>query len=216
MVNDANLAALGEAHFGAAKTHRGVVHLSVRDGIGAGFVFGGALLAGANGFAGELAHVQVDDRGDFCGCGNRGCLATEVSNPSVLAALAGICGQPVTFEDLQALITAGDAVALRYLRDLGVMIGRPMATLVTALDPDCIVVDGSLGQAVVPLAAGLTAELSHRCPPMLMSRLSVLPGTLANAVACGAVAAANTVARSRTTGIRPPFEPVPASGSAPG
>src|SRR5437879_5172309 len=36
MVNDANLAALGEAHFGAAKTHRGVVHLSVRDGIGAG------------------------------------------------------------------------------------------------------------------------------------------------------------------------------------
>ena len=214
MVNDANLAALGEARFGAAQAYRSVVHLSVRDGIGAGFVFGGVLLAGASGFAGELAHVQVDDHGDFCGCGNRGCLATEIRDPSVLRALGSIYGQPVTFDDLQALIAAGDAIALRYFRDLGVMIGRPTATLVTALDPDCIVVDGSLGQAAVPLAAGLTAELSHRCPPMLLSRLSVRPGTLANAIARGAIAAANTVAQSLTAGTQPPFAPVAAPGSA--
>lgn len=214
MVNDANLAALGEAHFGAARAYRGVVHLSVREGIGVGFVFGGALYTGANGFAGELAHIQVDDHGDFCGCGNRGCLATETSDPSVLRALGSIYGQPLTFSDLQAMITAGDAIALRYLRDLGVMIGQPMATLVTVLDPDCIVVDGSLGQAAVPLADGLTAELSHRCPPMLLSRLSVLQGTLANAVACGAIAAANNVAQSLATGTLPPFAPVTAPGSS--
>ena len=142
--------------------------------------------------------MQVDDHGDFCGCGNRGCLATEIRDPSVLRALGSIYGQPVTFDDLQALIAAGDAIALRYFRDLGVMIGRPTATLVTALDPDCIVVDGSLGQAAVPLAAGLTAVCPTRCPPMLLSRLSVRPGTLANAIARGAASPPPTPSPSRS------------------
>jgi hypothetical protein len=91
------------------------------------------------------------------------------------------------------------------------MIGKPMATLTTVLDPDCIVVDASLGEAAVPLAAGLTAELSHRCPPMLLSRLSVLPGMLKNAMACGAIAAANTVVQPLTAGVQPPFAPIAAS-----
>lgn len=208
MVNDANLAALGEARFGAGRGYRGVAHLSVRDGIGAGLVYDGNLFTGSNGFAGELAHTQIAEDGDFCVCGNRGCLATAAHGPGVLKALAGIHGLHLTFAELQALIARGNPIMLRYFKDLGATIGRPVATLTTLLDPDCIVVDASLEAAAEPFIAGLTEELSHRCPPMLMSRLSILRGTLPNAVELGAIAAADTVTQSEVTGARPPFTPV--------
>ena len=63
MVNDANLAALGEAWFGSGRGRRAVFHICVADGIGAGFVFDGRLFTGAHGFSGELAHVQVTPEG---------------------------------------------------------------------------------------------------------------------------------------------------------
>jgi predicted NBD/HSP70 family sugar kinase len=207
MVNDANLAALGEARFGAGQGYRGVAHLSVRDGIGAGLVYDGSLFTGSNGFAGELAHAQISEQGDFCVCGNRGCLATAAHGPGVLKALANIHGLHLTFAELQALIARGNPVMLRYFRDLGATIGGPVATLTTLLDPDCIIVDASLEVAAAPFIAGLTEELAHRCPPMLMSRLSILQGKLANAIAVGAIAAADTVTQSAVTGARPPFTP---------
>lgn len=207
MVSDANLAALGEARFGAGRGYRGVAHLSVRDGIGAGLVYDGSLFTGSNGFAGELAHTQIAEDGDFCVCGNRGCLATAAHGPGVLEALASIHGLHLTFAELQALIARGNPVMLRYFRDLGATMGRPVATLTSLLDPDCIIVDASLEAAAAPFIAGLTQELSHRCPPVLISRLAVLQGKLANAIAVGAAAAADTVTAAAVTGARLPFTP---------
>lgn len=215
MVNDANLAALGEARFGAGRGYQGIAHLSVRDGIGAGLVFGGSLFTGSNGFAGELAHTQITEHGDFCVCGNRGCLATEAHGPGVLRALAGIHGLHLTFAELQALIERGNPVMLRYFRDLGAMVGRPVATLTTLLDPDCVIVDASLERAAAPFIAGLTEELSHRCPPALVSRLSIVQGTLVNAMTLGAIAAADTVTQSAVTGARLPFVPALPPSSPP-
>ena len=122
MVNDANLAALGEARFGAGRGHRAVVHVMVADGIGAGFVFDGRLFTGAHGFSGELAHVQVTPDGPPCPCGNRGCLIT-LTPPD-----CGAAGRPGSPE-------------------LGPLAGRALAPLVSTLDPDCVVIDAKLGDA---------------------------------------------------------------------
>jgi predicted NBD/HSP70 family sugar kinase len=208
MVNDANLAALGEARFGAGRGYRGVMHLMLRDGIGAGLVYEGRLFTGAHGFAGELAHTQLVEDGDFCVCGNRGCLCTVAHGPGVLKALAEIHGLHLTFAELQALIARGNPVMLRYFRDLGAMVARPVATLTTLIDPDCIIVDASLEGAAVPFIAGLTEELTHRSSAALMSRLSVLAGTLKNAIALGAIAAADAVTASAVTSAPLPFTPV--------
>lgn len=195
LVNDANLAALGEACAGAGQSYRAVVHLTVRAGIGAGFVFDRVLFTGANGFAGELAHVQVVDRhGEFCICGGRGCLATVTRGPDVLDALNQTYDADLTFDELTELIDRHDVIAVRFFKDLGALVGRPLGTLVTALDPDCIVVDAALGSAVGPFIDGLAAEFAHRCPPVLLSRLTIVPGSLTDASAAGAIAAANAAA----------------------
>ena len=62
----------------------------VSSGIGAGMVLGGRLHRGVTGFAGELGHVYVVEKGVVCRCGNRGCLETVAStDASAGAAPAG-------------------------------------------------------------------------------------------------------------------------------
>ena len=61
--NDANLAALAEAAFGAGRDAKDLVYLMISSGIGAGLVLNGRLYRGAEGLAGELGHVLVDADG---------------------------------------------------------------------------------------------------------------------------------------------------------
>jgi ROK family protein len=191
MVNDANLAALGEARFGAGRGRLAVVHLVVVDGVGAGFVFGGRLFTGAHGFSGELAHVQITPEGYPCVCGNRGCLVTE----SPLR--PGQAGQQA-------------ALSLGQLAELGSLTGRALAPLVTVLDPDCVVVDARLGEAAELFIAGVTAEVAQRCPPPLAERLTVVPGELDDAERFGALAAADAYAATLISeSIPPALRPVP-------
>jgi hypothetical protein len=168
MVNDANLAALGEAWSGAGRGRRAVFHICVADGIGAGFVFDGRLYSGAHGFSGELAHVQVNPAGPACICGNRGCLITQ---PAV--------------RDLRGSLAAGN------MMELGSLVGGALAPLVTMLDPDCLVVDARLAEGCGPFIAAVTAELDQRCPPDLVGTPMVVAGELVDAERYGALAAAD-------------------------
>ena len=171
MVNDASLAALGEARLGAGRGRRAVFHICVADGIGAGFVFDGRLFPGAHGFSGELAHVQVTPDGAPCFCGNHGCLITESSARRLWSSPA-----PLDTEELGALV------------------GRALAPLVTLLDPDCVVVDARLAHGCKPFIAGATAELARRCPPDLVESLEVVAGELEDAEGHGALSAADAQA----------------------
>ena len=190
--NDANLAALGEALFGAGRQRRGVVHVSIKDGIGAGLVLDGRLHRGTTGFAGELAHVSVRDDGRLCVCGGRGCLATVYRNgPQLIDEIQTAYGRPLTFADMQALAAEGDVGVRRILADLGRTVGRPLADLAVLLNPDTIIIDGALGDAAAPVVDGVRETLERHTPPMISHTVAVLPGTLgADAQFAGAVALA--------------------------
>ena len=79
VTNDANAAALGEMRFGAARGMRDFIVITLGTGLGSGIVCNGALVYGADGFAGEVGHTKVDLEGRLCGCGHRGCLETYAS-----------------------------------------------------------------------------------------------------------------------------------------
>jgi predicted NBD/HSP70 family sugar kinase len=190
LINDANLAALGEASYGAGRGDHIVLYLLVRDGIGAGLVINGQVITGAHGMTGELAHVQVADDGPFCLCGNRGCMATQTQDPRLVKVLSSRYARPVQWPDVEQLVTNHDVVALRVLRDLGRLVGQPLATIVTMLDPDSIIVDGTLGPAAAPFIEGLHLELDHRCPPTIAAGVRIQPGVLNDPVTRGAFTAA--------------------------
>jgi predicted NBD/HSP70 family sugar kinase len=190
LVNDANLAALGEAAFGAGRGEANVLFVLVRDGVGAGLIIDGELVDGTHGMAGELAHVQVVSDGPFCLCGNRGCLATQTQDPRVLEVLSAQYAHPMTWPDVEQLVSDRDVLALRVLRELGRLVGRALAAVVTVLDLDSVILDGALGAAAPPFLEGLELELDHRCPPRIAHGVQLRLGELDRPIAQGAWAAA--------------------------
>ena len=83
--NDANVAALGEHHFGAGRGFDDLLYVTVSTGVGGGWILGGRAWRGAAGMAGEIGHIVVDPNGPPCLCGKRGCVERLASGPYMAA-----------------------------------------------------------------------------------------------------------------------------------
>jgi predicted NBD/HSP70 family sugar kinase len=200
--NDANLAALGELDAGAGRGHSDLIHLLLDgDSLGAGLVLDGRLHRGAAGFGGEIAHIHVDDLGAPCACGSRGCLTGRLGQP-MIEAVEAAWGVPVTWAGLLQLAESDDLRAQRVLVDLGRLIGRPLADLVTILNPGAVILDGRLGAAGRWVAAGIRDQIDRYTAPGAAATVGVVGGELPDAVAVGGARLVRTeaLAALRTAG----------------
>ncbi len=77
--NDANVAALGEAEFGAGKNYRNSIMLTIGTGIGGGIILDGKLFEGGKSAGAELGHTVIVQGGELCTCGRRGCFERYAS-----------------------------------------------------------------------------------------------------------------------------------------
>jgi glucokinase len=84
IANDANVAALGEAKFGAAKGKENVVLLTLGTGVGGGIVAEGQLLEGNKSAGAELGHAVIVAGGEQCTCGRKGCLEAYASATALI------------------------------------------------------------------------------------------------------------------------------------
>ncbi len=130
--NDANCAVLAEARVGAARGVSNVVLITIGTGIGGGLLLNGDLYRGSS-FGGELGHMTMVTDGAPCACGGRGCWETVVSNARL--------------EPWLESARAGDREALARLEEIGNWLGRGLALVATALDPDLFVIGGGGGAA---------------------------------------------------------------------
>ena len=184
--NDANLGALGEYRFGAGRDHRDLIYIKMgQRTIGAGLILDGRLVRGASGFAGELAHIHVDDDGALCVCGSRGCLSRRLRQDIIDAVQPAY--DPVNFATIRDLAASGATGPIRVLRDLGRTIGRPVADLCTFLNPSAVLLDASLGTAGVPIADGIRDQIEACTAPAAAAAVHVATGALEDADAWGAV-----------------------------
>src|SRR5690625_6552912 len=70
--NDANLAALGSARFGAGKDFDNVVMITLGTGVGGGIIHQNKIFRGTTGMAGELGDVIIDYHGPLANSKTRG------------------------------------------------------------------------------------------------------------------------------------------------
>lgn len=96
--NDANVAAVAEATWGAARGCSPVLYLTGTVGLGAGLVVDGSVHRGAAGFAGEVGHAPIGGSDERCACGRHGCWETTVGLPAALRA-AGLDGRTSLHHD---------------------------------------------------------------------------------------------------------------------
>jgi len=77
--NDANVMALAEISFGAARGCSDAVFLTIGTGIGGALLINGSLYSGYKNRGTEMGHICVDMNGPPCTCGGRGCLEAMAS-----------------------------------------------------------------------------------------------------------------------------------------
>lgn len=170
--NDANAAALAEAWQGAGRGGRAVLYVSLGIGIGAGLVLDGRVWSGPSGFAGEIGHLHVDMDGVPCGCGAKGCLETIAgaagwARRAKLALAKGKSSLRPEHLDPGSIIAAaeaGDTIAMDVVNDVSRVLGSTLATAVTLMNLDRVVIGGGAAACQMVLDK-VVAEAKTRTLP---------------------------------------------------
>jgi predicted NBD/HSP70 family sugar kinase len=164
--NDANLAALGEYITGDVGVED-LVYLTGAVGIGLGIISQGRLLRGADGFSGEVGHLQLDAGGHRCGCGRRGCWETMVGFDALLREAADrddpVRDRTLDLEERIAEIddraAAGDERTLAALAYVAERLQFGVSILVNLFNPRAVVLGGYLAALGPYLLGPLEEEL---------------------------------------------------------
>lgn len=190
--NDANLGALGETARGAAQGAIAAISVKLSGhGIGAGLTVHGRLFSGSHGYAGEIAHMRVDDTSQvICACGSKGCLEEKIGR-NMLRQLSANYGEAITYEDLLAMVERQVPGATRLLEDAGRVVGRALADICTFINPNVLVLDAGSPAASAILLDGVREQIKQSAPPFVRRDLTIVPSELGDAAPLiGAAAAA--------------------------
>jgi predicted NBD/HSP70 family sugar kinase len=163
--NDATLAGLAEARFGAARGAGTVLHLLVAVGLGGTLVVDGEPVTGAHGAAGEYGHVPFGDRRLMCPCGARGCWDLSIDGRALARHLAEPePDDPVGYANA-VLSRPPGARTSKAVGAVAEALGAGIGGLVNLHDPDVV----TLGGLAVPLRAAAQEAFAQGYHDGLMS-----------------------------------------------
>jgi len=167
--NDVQIAAMGEARFGAGKDTADFLCVFVGTGIGGSLVRKGELVMGASGSAGEIGHLTIDAGGRLCGCGGRGHLEAYASRTAMTRALLGELkrgrstlltefmpdlegdasgGTAIRSGVLAKAVAAGDELVIETITEAGHYLGLGLASAMNLLNPGLIILGGGVIEAL--------------------------------------------------------------------
>jgi glucokinase len=182
--HDGNAGALAEFHFGVGKGRtdlRHLIFLTFGTGVGAGFIVNSQILRGASDTAGEIGHWRLAEDGPV-GFGKRGSWESFASGAGLVELAAQMFPRrwrsetPIR-EVVEAMI-ANDADALKVAVEAGKWMGRGLALLIDALNPQAIVF-GSLGVALGERVLGPARRvIVDEALPQAAAACELLPSVL--------------------------------------
>lgn len=195
VLNDVHAHGLGESTFGAARDYDSVLAVAVGTGIGGALIFGGEVHMGAHFAAGHVGHVPHGlARGMKCSCGAYGHLESVASGTGQVALYnarrtdsdpAVASGQELTDHAAR-----GESLALATLVDSGSALGDCMAGVANCVDPEAIVLSGSVTRSGHDWWQALRKSFQEGALPALRD-IPILNGELGgDAPLLGAVVAA--------------------------
>lgn len=194
--NDANLGALAERWWGAARGVDDFTYIKLATGVGSGHMIDGRIYRGGTGVAGEIGHLTIDPHGLPCNCGNRGCLGTYVGSDALVARARLLATQvPDTRLALGALSVtaieeaalAGDPLAIQVMHEAAEVLGIAVAGVLNLLNPQLVILDGGLARLEEQLLQPLRETVMRRTFVSAVASASIRSSTLgASGVALGA------------------------------
>ncbi|HVM70917.1 MAG TPA: ROK family transcriptional regulator [Anaerolineales bacterium] len=140
ILNDSQATAIGEyVYGGSAEAEGNLIVVNVKHGIGAGILINGRLFQGDGGGAGEIGHVVVQENGELCRCGKRGCLETVSSASAVLRRL-----RMDSLDQVLAAYEAGQAEACLVIANAAHYLGISLANLIGIMNIQKIILTGDM------------------------------------------------------------------------
>jgi glucokinase len=202
--NDANAGALGEYHFGAGRSSKLMVYITISTGMGSGIVYEGKLLRGKDYMAGEIGHIPVSDTGALCSCGGRGCLESFSSGgaiesralewarrrPEHVERMLELSGGPeITAKGLLLAAEEGDEAAIQILKETTRWLAHGILMVIRILNPEVIVLGGGVGQSGELLLKTLRSSLDALASPTITYSTEIVTAALGtNSALYGATA----------------------------
>jgi predicted NBD/HSP70 family sugar kinase len=158
--NDSRTLAYGEFHFGKHHGETEVLVLNLDYGMALGIFVNGKPVFGASGYAGELGHIPLFDNEKICFCGKKGCMETVASGRALIEwiteqmnAGSNSILNPVLqkkgiieLEDVVDAVKKGDNLAIQGIGNIAGKIGRGLAVTINLLNPQLIILSGSLSE----------------------------------------------------------------------
>ncbi|MDO9553149.1 ROK family protein [Rhodonellum sp.] len=161
--NDARAMTLAEFKFGHNDNFKNVLGIFIGWGIGLGIIIDGKIYQGASGFAGEFSHSPIfESREISCVCGKKGCLESVASGTAIVrmakeaieSDVESILGRMAKENqgEIEPILVveaalAGDQRAITILSEVGLNLGRGISILIQLLNPELIIIGGSVAEA---------------------------------------------------------------------
>lgn len=193
--NDANIIALGEAKYGAAKGSKSSVTVALGTGIGGGIYIDGKLVSGAKGAGGEVGHMKIVKDGKLCGCGQRGCFEAYVSATGLIREAVSrltvnkqnllykmIDGDLMRLEakDIFDAAREGDAFSLDLVDYEAEYLALGIANILNIINPEVVVLGGGVALAGDILLNPMREKMVKYALPVTLEELKIVQGVLGN------------------------------------
>jgi len=202
--------ALAEYWFGAGKQVKDQIFVSIGNGIGAGIILDSHIFRGSTGFSGELGHIQVDENGGRCSCGNYGCLENYVTVLMIQLRVARRVRENDTYTPLKYIVNihkmiealnahdhktvyeilnvgvltealnAGDKIVYEVLMDSCKLIGIALTNLANIMNPELIVLGGGLIECFPIVVDEVARIVKARCLVTERQHLEIKKSILGN------------------------------------
>jgi glucokinase len=193
--NDANVMALAESRFGAARGYKEALCLTIGTGIGGGIILDSKLFRGSNFAGAEFGHMSICYSGRKCNCGGIGCLEMYASAPAMVADTKKLLLKNkksiihrLIERDFDRLATEaifeaerqGDALASEIVNQACVYLGCGIASAVNLLNPQIVVIGGGVSEGGVSFIRRIEGEVKKRAFPTATKNLKIVKAKLGN------------------------------------
>ena len=207
--NDANLMALAESKFGAAKGYKDALCVTLGTGIGGGIILDGKLFHGSNFAGAEFGHMTICYNGLKCRCGGIGCLEMYASAPGMVRDAIKFLRRDrksiihkLIERDLNRLTTEiifeaerkGDALASDIINQACAYLGAGIASAINLLNPQVVVIGGGVSEGGNNFIQRIKKEVKRRAFPTATKNLKIVKAKLGNAA--GFIGAAMLASRT--------------------
>ncbi len=188
--NDANLMALAETMFGAAKGSSDVLFLTIGTGIGGGVLIDGKLRGGYQNRGMELGHVVLIADGEQCACGGRGCFEHYASTSALVRRFKERCREVGISRDdadgrmIVELYHQGDELAREAMEEHWQFVAQGVRSFINVFAPQRVVIGGGISEAGEFYFEKIREYVAASVMAVCGSHTEIVAATLGNSAGC--------------------------------